>query len=138
MNRVDEGLLGPSEGIQRIQSRIRELLLEHSKEFNDPAVQGSDPKRIVFREEGHGYCCTLLCLPAHDYSDLTPREREVVSLVQQGLSNKAIAAKLKMQLGTVVSHDKSIFKKLKIGSRSELLAGALESTGSSREGALRV
>jgi len=38
MNRVDEGLLGPSEGMERIQSRVRDLLLELSKELNDPAV----------------------------------------------------------------------------------------------------
>jgi DNA-binding NarL/FixJ family response regulator len=132
MNRVDEDLLAPPEGMQRIQSRVRDLLLELSRELNDPAVQGSNPKRIVFREEDHGYCCTLVCLPAHDYRELTRREREVMSLVQQGLSNKAIAAELGTSFSTATTHVRNIFRKLRISSRSELLAGAPQDSTSGR------
>ena len=92
----------------------------------------SNLKRIVLREEDHGYCCTLVCLPAHDYGELTPREREVMSLVQRGLSNKAIAAELGTSFSTATTHVRRIFKKLRISSRSELLVGASQDSRSGR------
>jgi len=44
--------------------------------------------------------------------ELTPREREVLSLVAEGLSNKAIAARLFVTERTVEAHVKQIFRKL--------------------------
>jgi len=43
---------------------------------------------------------------------LTPREREVLSLMAQGLSNSAIAAALVVSAGAVEKHISSIFAKL--------------------------
>ena len=44
--------------------------------------------------------------------ELTPREREALELVAEGLSNKAIAARLVVTERTVEAHVKQIFMKL--------------------------
>lgn len=46
--------------------------------------------------------------------ELTEREREVLSLIAEGLSNKAIAARLFVTERTVEAHVKQIFMKLRI------------------------
>lgn len=58
---------------------------------------------------------------------LTPREREVLSLTSRGLSNKAMASELGLQLPTVKNHLRNIFDKLGVHSRAEAIALALSS-----------
>ena len=53
-------------------------------------------------------------------SPLSPREAETASLVAQGLSNKAVAAKLMISERTVDSHVLNILNKLGIQSRTEI------------------
>ncbi|MCC6188010.1 MAG: response regulator transcription factor [Anaerolineales bacterium] len=50
---------------------------------------------------------------------LTRREREVLTLVQQGLSNQEIAESLVIELGTVKNHVHNILRKLKVNSRRD-------------------
>ena len=57
--------------------------------------------------------------PKHD-DVLTPREWEVVGLVQQGLTNEQIAAKLNISLNTVKFHTSEIYGKLALRSRRQL------------------
>ena len=49
-------------------------------------------------------------------STLSPREREVVSCLAMGLSNKEIASKLNISINTVITHRKNIATKLSIHS----------------------
>ena len=51
---------------------------------------------------------------------LTPREREIVSLVGKGESNKLIARELRISDRTVKSHLSIIFQKLKVNDRLQL------------------
>jgi DNA-binding NarL/FixJ family response regulator len=51
---------------------------------------------------------------------LTERERQVVHLVGQGLSNKAIARRLDICEGTIKLHLHHIYQKLAIGNRTAL------------------
>ena len=51
---------------------------------------------------------------ADPVAELTDREREVLSLVAEGLSNKAIAARLFVTERTVEAHVKQIFMKLNL------------------------
>ena len=51
-------------------------------------------------------------------ANLTDREHEVLSYVRQGLSNKEIAYRMVISLGTVRSHLRSIFRKLDVSSRA--------------------
>lgn len=51
---------------------------------------------------------------------LTPREREVMCLVAQGLTNEAIAQRLGISLGTVMRHRLNFRSKLSLGSAVEI------------------
>ena len=55
---------------------------------------------------------------------LTGREEAVLELVVDGLCNKAIAAKLGVALGTVKTHLKAIFDKLRVESRTQAVIAA--------------
>jgi predicted ATPase/DNA-binding CsgD family transcriptional regulator len=61
------------------------------------------------------------------YSDgLTPRERDVLRLLAQGLSSALIAEQLVISLATVNSHVRTIYSKLGVSSRSAATRYALE------------
>ena len=47
-----------------------------------------------------------------EFSDLTPREREVLDLIATGATDKEIAARLSLSLHTVKSHVRNILSKL--------------------------
>jgi len=55
---------------------------------------------------------------------LTPREREVVALISEGLSNKEIAERLHIATYTVKSHIHNILEKLTLGTRLQIAAFA--------------
>ena len=60
-----------------------------------------------------------------DDTELTPREKDVLSLVALGHSNKEIAASLFISIHTVISHRKNITEKLGIKSISGLTVYAV-------------
>lgn len=56
---------------------------------------------------------------AEEHSELTPREQEVLNLIGGGLSNREIADRLVIEVGTVKNHVHSILRKLDVDSRHE-------------------
>ncbi len=60
-----------------------------------------------------------------DYN-LTPREKEVLSCVVDGLAYKMIADKLKISYETVRSHVKKIYEKLHVASLTEVVSKAMK------------
>lgn len=53
---------------------------------------------------------------------LTPRETQIVELIDEGLSNKQIAGRLSIELATVKNHVHSILEKLQVERRGEAAA----------------
>jgi DNA-binding NarL/FixJ family response regulator len=67
----------------------------------------------------HDYLADHPISPADEL--LTPREREIVVLIGQGLTNQAIAERLTLTINTVKTHRKRIYEKLDLNDRSSLL-----------------
>ncbi|BDD73872.1 MULTISPECIES: response regulator transcription factor [Streptomyces] len=57
--------------------------------------------------------------------DLTPREREVLALIGQGLSNRGIAEKLFISEATVKTHINNLFAKAHIRDRADAVRRAI-------------
>jgi DNA-binding NarL/FixJ family response regulator len=60
------------------------------------------------------------------FPDLTDREREVLSLIAQGLSNAQIAAQLHISGKTVSNHISNVFNKLQVSDRAQAIVKARE------------
>lgn len=58
------------------------------------------------------------------FPDLTPREREILELLAQGLTNTAIAEKLVLSPKTIRNQVSGIFSKLQVATRSEAIIKA--------------
>jgi len=58
-------------------------------------------------------------------SDLTPREREVLALLVEGLTNPEIAKRLTVSRSTARAHVSNILSKLSVSNRAEAVALAL-------------
>ena len=57
---------------------------------------------------------------------LSQRELEILQLIAQGLSNREICERLFLALDTVKGHNRRIFGKLQVQSRTEAIARARE------------
>ena len=66
---------------------------------------------------------TVRPAPANDYG-LTEREREVLHLMSDGLSNNAIADRLHVSAMTVKSHVSNVLAKMNVSTRAEAVAQA--------------
>jgi len=75
----------------------------------------------VFREASNG--------DAHLRTDLTPREHQVMELVEQGFKNREIAQELGIRPGTVKIHLKHIFEKTGVRGRHGLALNGLRQKG---------
>ncbi|MFG0259099.1 MAG: LuxR C-terminal-related transcriptional regulator [Phycisphaerales bacterium JB041] len=77
------------------------------------------PNRRVHLQSGQG---------DHEDSrlDLTPREREVVELVAQGLSNREVAQRLCRSPRTIENHLRSVYQKLDVRNRVAMIRAATE------------
>jgi DNA-binding NarL/FixJ family response regulator len=96
----------------------------------DPVARDLDLEQVV------GHALALLAapptLPPHpharseaDAPPLTPREREIATLVARGLTNRAIAARLVIAERTADTHVSNILGKLGLDTRSQIATWAV-------------
>jgi LuxR family maltose regulon positive regulatory protein len=62
--------------------------------------------------------------PSPIVEPLSPREREVLQLIAEGLTNKEIARGLVLSVGTVKVHAHNIYSKLGVSGRTQAIAKA--------------
>ncbi len=79
-----------------------------------PYVSGVLTRRLASLAERRG--------KREQYDNLTPREREIVELIDQGRSNKEIARLLGIRVPTVKNHVHNILEKLQVSRRSQAAA----------------
>jgi DNA-binding NarL/FixJ family response regulator len=70
---------------------------------------------------------------ATDAARMSKREREVISLIAEGLSNKEIAQRLNLAADTVKSHVHNILEKLALHNRLQIAAHAHKAHASQRD-----
>ncbi len=66
-------------------------------------------------------------IPPNRFNTLTEREIQVIRLVAKGFSNKQIAEKLKLSISTIKSYLVTIFSKLEVSSRTEVIVLGIRS-----------
>ena len=103
----------PAEDLQRAVRGVA-----GGESWLDPAVTG---RVLSAYREG-----PTPMLPGPEADLLTPREREVLALIGQGLSNTEIATKLTLGEGTVKTHIGHIFTKLELRDRAAAVVFAFD------------
>ncbi len=89
------------------------------------------PEEEIFRSisalhsRAHGSSHPTSVQPQQSAELLSPREKEVATLLVEGLINKEIASRLNISITTVITHRKNIFEKLGVKSLAGLTIYAI-------------
>lgn len=87
---------------------------------------GVAEQMMAFFMKGGRETATTDSAEADPFPELTPRERDILELLAQGLTNTAIAEKLVLSPKTIRNQVSNIFSKLQVASRSEAIVKARE------------
>jgi LuxR family maltose regulon positive regulatory protein len=99
-------------------------LLARLKEEGGRLKEYTQKLLAAFAQEEKIHPSSFLLPPSLD--SLSQREREVLQLIAQGLSNQEISQRLFLALDTVKGHNRRIFDKLQVQRRTEAVARARE------------
>lgn len=101
------------------------LLKDVSADELARAIRSAYVGRVTLSPEAAQSLVKNANLPPDPGLDLTEREREVLALMVEGLSNTQIASKLGVSTSTIKSHVSNVLSKLGVGSRTEAVTLAL-------------
>lgn len=101
------------------------LLKDVSAEDLARAIRSAYAGRATLSPEAAQSLVETTNLPPAPGLDLTEREREVLSLMVDGLSNIQISIKLGVSASTIKSHVSNVLSKLGVASRTEAVSLAL-------------
>jgi two-component system nitrate/nitrite response regulator NarL len=116
---IEAGVAGYTLDTDSLDDLVRNVRAVHSgKALISPGLAATLIRRIAE---------LAAVRPAFDVNesvvfDLTPREREVIDLIGDGLSNQEIAHRLVISVGTVKNHVHSILQKLEVDTRYDAAA----------------
>jgi DNA-binding NarL/FixJ family response regulator len=108
------GLFSKNETVEALSIAIRQVA--RGDAYISPVLALSMLQREQIRENP----------PEVELSTLTEREREVLALLAEGLSNKAIAARLYLSVRTIDGHLSNLYARLGVRSRTEAMRLAIE------------
>jgi ATP/maltotriose-dependent transcriptional regulator MalT len=103
---IDCGVVSPIREMSPIVDRI---LKQHSESITNS-----------------GYLANIITKQSGDLHLLTPRERQILNFIRQGLTNKEIGQELYISEKTVKRHANGLYKKLGVSGRKELATLDLE------------
>ena len=113
----------------RLEDLLAQLVSESQPHNRETAVAIDDNHQEVLLDvtmDGIRYTLTSTAVaPSILDTKLSPREIEVVRLVSEGLTNKAIALVLDISPWTVSTHLRRVYNKLNVNTRAEMVAYVL-------------
>ena len=101
------------------------LLKDVSADELAKAIRSANAGRATLSPEAAQSLVETASLPPAPGLDLTERERDVLALMIEGLSNTQIAGRLTVSPSTIKSHVSNILSKLGVASRTEAVTLAL-------------
>jgi len=96
LRQVEDRMMEVLDGGSGMGPQVARMILEYFEALGDRTIDG-------------------------DTESLTPREKAIVSRLKQGDSNKQIAEKFSVSVGTIRFHIRNVYGKLQINSRPELM-----------------
>jgi len=84
-------------------------------------------EEFAAKEDTHPQDFEVILLDRRQWSyvqrryDLTPREREIAELICQGLRNGSIAKRLRIRPGTVKTHIRNVYRKVRVKNKITML-----------------
>lgn len=123
-DRVFDSICGGASGYL-LKSSLNTRLLESIKElqYGGSPMSPSIARKVFNKMQQMSQYVVPEAVP--DYN-LTPREKEVLACIVEGLAYKMIADKLTISYETVRSHVKKIYEKLHVASLTEVVSKAMK------------
>jgi DNA-binding NarL/FixJ family response regulator len=123
---VEEGAAGYVLEEESLQDLIKKIRAIYSNQFVvAPAMAGAMIARLAELKRQVTTIRTLATADSYqEPTELTPREWEILALVEQGLTNQQIADSLIIELGTVKNHVHNILRKLDVQNRKHAVVFA--------------
>lgn len=116
---VEEGAAGYVLEEESLQDLVKKIRAIDSNQFVvAPAMAGAMIARLSELKRQVTTIRTLAATDSyHEPTELTPREWEILGLIEQGMTNQGIADNLIIELGTVKNHVHNILRKLDVQNR---------------------
>jgi DNA-binding NarL/FixJ family response regulator len=131
LNVMEEGAAGYVCCDESVADLVKKIRAVHEDEFLIcPEIATALMARVAeLKQLVHELDCTAFVEPATLAVELTPREQEVLELIGQGMSNREIADKLIVELGTVKNHVHNLLRKLDVSNREQAAQFAAQILG---------